>query len=88
MLRKATNSETMNIGTLEQLYTAIQQRFEEQDKLIQQRFEEQDKKFDKMQATLLTVLNIVKSYDQERKEVKSTLWEYERRLLKLEKQSA
>ena len=32
------------------------------------------------------VLNISRTYDQERKEVKSTLWEYDRRLLKLEKQ--
>ena len=75
------NQETMSKNKLEYYFTAIQQRFEEQDQMIQQRFEEQDQKFK-------SILDIVGFYDTERKDIKSTLWEHERRLIKLEKQSA
>ena len=80
MSRKANfNQETMGKKDLEHLFTAIETRFDQQDKLIIERFDQQDKK---MQA----ILDIVRIYDIERKEVKSTLWEHDRRLLKLEKQ--
>jgi len=106
-LKGYPQEENMSKEDLEQLFTAIQERFSEQDKLIQERFSEQDKliqerfseqdkliqerfseqdkKLEKMQSTLQLILNIVQSYDQERKEVKSTLWEFDRRLLKLER---
>jgi len=80
MKRKADfKQETISKKDLEHLFTAIKVRFDEQDELITRRFDEQDKK---MQA----ILEIVRIYDIERKEVKSTLWEHDRRLLKLEKQ--
>jgi hypothetical protein len=85
MPRKANNFSTMSLETLEQLFTAIQERFAEQDQLIQYRFDEQDKKFFEQDKKLESILSVVKFYDIERKDVKSTLWEHEIRLNKLEK---
>ena len=83
------NQETMPKKDLEQYFTAIQQRFDEQDVLIQQRFDEQNKfiqqRFNEQDKKMRNILDIVKTYDQERREVKSTLWEHDRRLLKLER---
>ncbi|MBU1131137.1 hypothetical protein KJ840_03325 [Patescibacteria group bacterium] len=86
------NQETMSKNKLEYYFTAIQQRFEEQDQMIQQRFEEQDQmiqqRFEEQDQKFKSILDIVGFYDTERKDIKSTLWEHERRLIKLEKQSA
>ena len=75
------NKETMIKKTLEQYFTAIQERFIEVDK----RFDGVDKRFDEQDKKLQLILNIVQSYDHERKEVKASLWEHDRRLLELEK---
>jgi|GEM_PF-2774678 len=47
--------------------------------------EEIDSKFAKQDEKLNAILNVVKFYDVERKELKASLWEHERRLLKLER---
>lgn len=43
-----------------------------------------DKRFDEANIILKSTFNIIHTYDVERKEMKSTLWEYDRRLIKLE----
>jgi uncharacterized coiled-coil DUF342 family protein len=40
--------------------------------------------FEDIKRTLKLILNIVQTYDVERKEIKSTLWEFDRRIRKLE----
>ena len=95
MPRKATNFETMSIETLEQLFTAVRQDIDQlRDQLreeiknsINQLREEMADGFKKQNEILKTILNIVCFYDTERKDIKSSLWEHDRRLLKLEKQS-
>ncbi|OGY89530.1 MAG: hypothetical protein A2927_00825 [Candidatus Komeilibacteria bacterium RIFCSPLOWO2_01_FULL_45_10] len=95
MPRKATNFETMSIETLEQLFTAVRQDIDQlRDQLreeiknsINQLREEMADGFKKQNEILKTILNIVGFYDTERKDIKSSLWEHDRRLLKLEKQS-
>lgn len=69
---------------LEQYFNAVQERFNGVDK----RFDEQDKKFENMQSTLQIILSITQNYDVERKDIKSSLWEHDRRLTKVEKQLA
>lgn len=61
----------------EQLFTAIQGEFTK----IHERLDTQDK-------TLKTILDIIRVYDTERKEIKSALWEFDRRLKHLEKKPA
>lgn len=77
--------ETMSRKELEKYFTAIQQRFDEMDEKMDVRFDEMDVKFDEQKVILKNILDIVGVYDIERKEIKSTLWEHDRRLLKLEK---
>jgi len=92
-----SNSDFMPKKELEQIFTSIQERFnavdnrfDEQDKLIQQRFDKQDKhiqqRFDSMDRKLQMILDIVRVYDIERKEFKGTFWEHDRRLKKIEQQ--
>ena len=75
------NEETMSKQEIEQYFIALK---EDVDNLR----DDVNKHFEKLESTMKIILNIVQSYDQERKEVKSSLWELERRILNLEKVSA
>ena len=46
---------------------------------------EVNQRLDKQDQKLNTILEVVKVYDTDRKEIKLNLWEHERRLMKLEK---
>ena len=93
-MRKAINSsnndESMGKQALEHYFTAIQEHFDDLEQNFESRFNNLEQKFelrmDKMEKTLKLVLDIVSNNDKERKEIKSTLWEHDRRLLNLEKQ--
>lgn len=43
-----------------------------------------EKRFNNVDATLITIFSIINVYDVERKEIKATLWEHDRRLAKVE----
>lgn len=72
-----SNFDYMSREELEQYFTSIQERFNDVDK-----------RFDEQNRILQTILDIVRVNDVERKEIKATLWEYDRRIGKLEKQLA
>jgi len=63
--------------TTEQLFTALK----EDNDLLR---EEMRAGFDDIKKSLKVILDIVQTNDVERKEIKSTLWEFDRRIRKLE----
>ncbi|MBU1037291.1 hypothetical protein KKF32_04715 [Patescibacteria group bacterium] len=50
--------------------------------------ERMEERFDKLEKTMKLVLDIVRTYDQEKKEMKEIFWEHDRRLINLENQSS
>lgn len=66
---------------IEQLFTAQK---EDNDLLREEMREE----FNDIKKTLKVILDIVKTYDVERKEIKSALWKFDRRLKHLEQKPA
>jgi len=84
--RISQKDDSMNKLSLEKYFTAIKEDIDEFKQEFIDFRKEVIERFDKQDRILKMVLDISRTYDQERKEVKSTLWEYDRRLLKLEKQ--
>ncbi len=76
MIRKA--HETMSKRTSEQYFTAIKADMDEFRSEVNNRF-------DRVERAMQSILSVVQMYDAERKEVKATLWEHDRKLIKLEK---
>ena len=79
---------------LEACFTSIKEDFnhiEDRFKEVDERFDGVDRRFDAVEEKLgriedvsRDILELMQNYDRERKEVKSTLWEHDRRLIKLE----
>jgi predicted nucleic acid-binding Zn-ribbon protein len=69
------NQESMPKKELEHYFSAIQQEIVKLNE-----------RMDEMEETLKNILDIVRTYDIERKEIKSSLWEHDKRLMKLERQ--
>ena len=75
-------------------FNHIEDRFKEVDErfdAVDERFDGVDRRFDAVEEKLgriedvsRDILELMQNYDRERKEVKSTLWEHDRRLIKLE----
>ena len=78
--------DSMNKQSLEKYFTAIKEDIDEFKQEFVYFRKEIAERFDRQDKILKLVLDITRTYDQERKEVKSALWETDRRLLKLEKQ--
>ena len=55
---------------------------------IQERFDEQDEELKMIKETMKTILDIFSSIDDERKDIKSSLWELDSRVRKLEHSKA
>lgn len=55
---------------------------------IQERFDEQDEELKMIKETMKIILDIVSSIDDERKDIKSSLWELDSRVRKLEHSKA
>lgn len=89
-----SNKETMSRDELETYFTSIQERFAEVDKRfievdkrfdgVDKRFDEVDKRFDEQDKKLNIILELMQFYDADKKDIKVTLWEHDRRLSKLE----
>ena len=70
--------ESMSKKDLEQYFTAIKADLDEFRLEVNTRF-------NRLEKSVQSILDIIRIYDVERKEIKSALWEHERRLMKLEK---
>jgi hypothetical protein len=67
-----------NFDSLRSNFDGLQSNFDSLRSEVNQRLDKHDQK-------LNTILEVVKVYDVDRKEIKLNLWEHERRLMKLEK---
>lgn len=76
--------EIMSRTELEHYFSAIQQELVK----INEHVNQVSERMDNMEETLKSILDIVRTYDIERKEIKSALWEHDRRLVKLERELA
>jgi len=79
--------ETMSKSEIEQYFTAIKEDLDEFKNEVMTQFLAINERMEKVEKIAQSILEIVKVYDAERKEIKSTLWEFDRRLLKLERRS-
>jgi hypothetical protein len=70
--------------TTEQLFTAIKKDNDQLREEMRKGFEAVEDHLLEQKKTLKAILDIVQTYDVERKEIKSTLWEFERRIRRLE----
>jgi hypothetical protein len=70
--------------TTEQLFTALKKDNDQLREEMREGFKAVEDNLFEMKKTLKAILDIVQTYDVERKEIKSTLWEYERRIRRLE----
>jgi hypothetical protein len=64
-------------------FTSIKEDFNRVD----DQFDEAKDKLGRIEEVSRDILELMQNYDRERKEVKSTLWEHDRRLIKLEQRS-
>ncbi len=62
----------------EKYFTAIKEDIDSLRKEMLERFDKQDQ-------VLEILLDMIRSYDEERREMKASLWELDRRISKLEK---
>lgn len=95
MARKANffssdnNSDTMSRNEQEQYYTALKEDMDDFREEINQRLdhfrEEVDQRLNRMEGTLQTVLDIVRGIDATMHDFKASLYEFDRRLVKVER---
>jgi hypothetical protein len=72
---------------LEQYFTAIKEDSNQVFDLIKHLELKIEQGFIEIRSNLGTILEIVRIYDVEKKEIKASLWEFDRRLIKLERNS-
>ena len=82
--RKAFAGQNLAKNTLVTV-EIMENYFEPYFSAIKQDFNAVAGRFDKMENTLKTILDIVRVFDVEKKEIKLNLWEHDRRIVKLEK---
>lgn len=66
---------------LELYFASIKEDFSS----MEGRFDHVEERFDRLEGVSRDILELMQNYDRERKEVKATLWEHDRRLAKLER---
>ncbi len=75
-------------NNIESYFIVIKEDIERLRNEMNQRFNEVYERFGKQDEVLGTILDIVRLYDIERKEIKSSLWELDRRVQKIEQMKA